>query len=134
MGFCRVFGFFFCVFFLEHNGRPDLTSPCYPQVKLKGREPAGLSLAHYWVATQKLPIEGPRPQQGYSSETSPMGSGFGVFTMIRASSAGGNFALQAVNDKVKRNGAKGSQEENILVFIFGIFCDLLHFLEKIQHF
>jgi hypothetical protein len=39
-----------------------------------------------------------------------MGSGFGVFTMIRDSSAGGNFALQAVNDNVKRNRAKGRQE------------------------
>jgi len=68
----------------------------------------------YWVSTQKLPIEGPRPQQGYNSEPSPMGSGFGVFTRIRDSSVGDNFSLQAVNDKVKRNRAKGRQEKKKL--------------------
>jgi hypothetical protein len=68
----------------------------------------------YWVSTQKLPIEGPRAQQGYSSEPSPMGSGFGVLTMIRDSSVGGNFALQAVSDKVKTKGAKGRKEKKTL--------------------
>jgi len=118
MGFAGLFVFFFFFSFLEHNVRPDLTSRCRPQVELKGREPAGLSLAHYWVATQKLPIEGPRPQQGYTSEQSPVGSGFGVSTMIRDSSAGGNFALQAVNDKVNRNRAKGRQEKKLFWFSY----------------
>ncbi len=110
--------FFFLFSFLEHNVRPDLTTRCRPQVELKGREPAGLSLAHNWVATQKLPIEDPRPQQGYTSEPSPVGSGFGVSTMIRDSSAGANFALQSVNDKVKRNRAKGRQEKKLFWFSY----------------
>ncbi len=100
----------FC-FFSGTQLQSDLISHCHPQVKLKGREPAGFSLAHYWVSTQKLPTDGPRPQQGYTSDPSPMGWGFGVFTMVRDSSVGGNFALQAVNYKVKRNGAKGRQEK-----------------------
>jgi hypothetical protein len=78
MGFGGFF-FFLIVFFSGTQLQSDLTSRCHPQVKLKGREPAGLSLAHYWVWTQKLPIEGPRPQQGYTSEPSPVGSGFGGF-------------------------------------------------------
>jgi len=65
----------------------------------------------YWVSTQKLPIEGPRAQQGYSSKPSRMVSGSGVFTMLRDSTVGGNFSLEAVNDKVKRKGAKGGQEK-----------------------
>jgi len=40
-----------------------------------------------------------------------MGSGSGLFTMLRDSSVGGNFSLQAVNDNVKRNGAKGQTGE-----------------------
>jgi hypothetical protein len=76
-------------FFSGTQLQSDLISRCHTQVKFKGREPAGLSLAHYWVSTQKLPTEGPTPQQGYTSEPSPMGSGFGVFTMVRDSSVGG---------------------------------------------
>jgi hypothetical protein len=34
----------------------------------------------------------------------------------------------------KKWGKGQTGEKTILVFIFGIFCDLLHFLEKIQHF